>query len=979
YYTSDSDSSINLYMQNDSSYMAVKGNFTFNPGGKSGNFTAGKLAVGGTYTNNSGLNGTVLVTASDDDFDGVFIETTTAEAASETTTEGASETTTAADSGSSSSSSDGSSENTYDPYSVSLDYPSKFLGFGNKTYLPGTPSKKKKEYVEEFYEWVKEFGYDDIISEEDVSGIILDYIPSLAYYEDSIAFTSDEYTTFDVMRDIIMLNSTLKSLNQWEQEYLIDPDAVNLTEAAERVKNIISEYTDYEESVDRNPLVTAIYTVYSQQLINTVATAELKIVKSMFTDNVTNVINEGGSEELYDLMMEFNAAWKDCGIVSLSGIPEEVLDKLKSKSFKSVSKALVKSVISDIADEHSDVKLVYDIYNTSKKYISGFKATSLMAQYAPGVLFQIQLLKLGKEIYDAIEETKSAQYFMINYYFKHALPDLYDEIIDDEGNILSDVIAYNMLSGRTAFANELMNNWYSTNQSILDDETRTSLMTMANTAAQIQLADVNSMRREVVEYWANKLVEEKYNLGLCQVQYTFSSDDTFEIADTYGNVIGMYSPDTGFVAYGTSTISLLGAEEDSSADTEEETAYIVTIDEENGSVCVVVKDTTLSVIAYEQTSPSTVTAVTKGGSVYSEIYDAGGSYSVTYSIDEDGNITASDSSGETVDSTGTYSQAQSITDFDAENLKILYSAGDSADSVSANIELLTEGAYGSTITWASSSESIISTSGEVTRTAENQTVTLTATISYGDISTTKEFVLTVLSNIVTVSFDSCGGSEVSAQSLTAGDIADVSEIPEKDGYSFEGWYIDSYYNYPYEGEKIFGSITLYAKWISNGADWVVSDITLFIYSMGTETDYEAGEAEWYDSRDLFDTVYISDCISGIGENAFYGCESLKTVVIPNSVTNIAETAFDGCTGITEVYCFANSAAAEFFADSEAEIHCIGDVNSDGNADKTDAALMLKYVSGLASYDDISGYITDYNYDGVFNILDASAVMNSLKE
>ena len=78
------------------------------------------------------------------------------------------------------------------------------------------------------------------------------------------------------------------------------------------------------------------------------------------------------------------------------------------------------------------------------------------------------------------------------------------------------------------------------------------------------------------------------------------------------------------------------------------------------------------------------------------------------------------------------------TDYDSLNL--------SMSSVSSDISLPTTGASGSTITWTSSKEAVLTADGKVTRPAAGEnsaSVTLTATITYGDHSMEKSFNLTV--------------------------------------------------------------------------------------------------------------------------------------------------------------------------------------------------------------------------------------------
>ncbi|MBN2434991.1 MAG: hypothetical protein JXK07_06960 [Spirochaetes bacterium] len=83
---------------------------------------------------------------------------------------------------------------------------------------------------------------------------------------------------------------------------------------------------------------------------------------------------------------------------------------------------------------------------------------------------------------------------------------------------------------------------------------------------------------------------------------------------------------------------------------------------------------------------------------------------------------------------------------DKANLSIIYGAGDSAGNVTQNVTLPTSGSNGTAISWSSSNTSYIANNGSVTRPlyAEgNQTVTLTATITKGGESDTRNFTFTV--------------------------------------------------------------------------------------------------------------------------------------------------------------------------------------------------------------------------------------------
>ena len=74
---------------------------------------------------------------------------------------------------------------------------------------------------------------------------------------------------------------------------------------------------------------------------------------------------------------------------------------------------------------------------------------------------------------------------------------------------------------------------------------------------------------------------------------------------------------------------------------------------------------------------------------------------------------------------------------------------------------------------------------------------------------------------------------------------------------------------------------------------------LTITGKGEMRDYlYPNRAPW--SKSDIKRVIIGDGVTTIGEDAFYGCNTLTSVTIPNSVTKIGEHAFRGCSALTSV-------------------------------------------------------------------------------
>ena len=87
--------------------------------------------------------------------------------------------------------------------------------------------------------------------------------------------------------------------------------------------------------------------------------------------------------------------------------------------------------------------------------------------------------------------------------------------------------------------------------------------------------------------------------------------------------------------------------------------------------------------------------------------------------------------------------------------------------------------------------------------------------------------------------------------------------------------------------------------------WSYSSGTLTIQGSGSMKDFDPYEEEefiqpWAGYLDQIRTVNIGNGVTGIGKNAFWGCDILTGVTIPDSVTTIGDSAFYRCTGLSSV-------------------------------------------------------------------------------
>ncbi|MEF3692611.1 MAG: InlB B-repeat-containing protein, partial [Acholeplasmataceae bacterium] len=102
----------------------------------------------------------------------------------------------------------------------------------------------------------------------------------------------------------------------------------------------------------------------------------------------------------------------------------------------------------------------------------------------------------------------------------------------------------------------------------------------------------------------------------------------------------------------------------------------------------------------------------------------------------------------------------------------------------------------------------------------------------------------------TILFETNGGNPCSPITLDEGDTLILPNDPTKDGYVFEGWFIDSELNILFTIDQLEElqnqTITLYAKWASSDSELTL--ILKHIYQLSLDSDFFDGTyEEWLET------------------------------------------------------------------------------------------------------------------------------------
>ena len=87
----------------------------------------------------------------------------------------------------------------------------------------------------------------------------------------------------------------------------------------------------------------------------------------------------------------------------------------------------------------------------------------------------------------------------------------------------------------------------------------------------------------------------------------------------------------------------------------------------------------------------------------------------------------------------------------------------------------------------------------------------------------------------------------------------------------------------------------------NSLYWQYDNRTLTISGTGSMYDYNIDNSPWLLFRDTIETLVIEQGCTHIGDNAFYGLNSVTKIDLTSTITSIGESAFANCSKLSSIY------------------------------------------------------------------------------
>lgn len=167
----------------------------------------------------------------------------------------------------------------------------------------------------------------------------------------------------------------------------------------------------------------------------------------------------------------------------------------------------------------------------------------------------------------------------------------------------------------------------------------------------------------------------------------------------------------------------------------------------------------------------------------------------------------------------------------------------------------------------------------------------------------------------TVAFESDYGNQIASQKVLAGQKAYAPKLPERENYTFEGWYSGEE-KWSFCGFPVTENVVLTAKWsenytkgllferVENG--WAIagagsaSEQKLVIPSEIDGLPVVEIKSGAFRNCSFFSYLCLPAGLKTVETGAFAGCSSLKEIAFPAGLTAVCDGAFENCSSLISV-------------------------------------------------------------------------------
>ena len=229
----------------------------------------------------------------------------------------------------------------------------------------------------------------------------------------------------------------------------------------------------------------------------------------------------------------------------------------------------------------------------------------------------------------------------------------------------------------------------------------------------------------------------------------------------------------------------------------------------------------------------------------------------------------------------------------------------------------------------------------------------------------------------TVSFNTQGGSSVSAVSVNAGETISTAASSTRDGYALLGWYTDEdltqEFRFGSNGTVVRSNMTLYAKWVINDPDASAVEYAItqaaITYSAGDNQDYVTSNITLPDSVDISSASYVPLSWESSNSSAISTAGNVTRQTEDAEVTLTATATSGDKSASREFVLTLIKARAVASADAAASI-VVNDVDWLQVMNASDDSFRVAYKEGSTQVTEIDGGYSSITINNADDAVDA---------